>query len=241
MPDSKRFGLIASHDDYLIKLYRKLNELLRYEIKLKSKQKLNEAGINSLADLNERNVNNLANELVKQWGEIITRDGLNVYDRFDVLTSKEREKILEFTSLVYIQSYHEKLREASSQTERDKLRQEAYRLKKYCLNLIRKHGNDDHSKLYKLIFEGVESFKQTWKVKRGVSRFPSLMKPGNRDKGNTEIENSNYKINTGMEKSKKQLSKEKREAKSLIYKSFLNKLKEIEPGKATVSKNGVKP
>jgi len=240
MPDSKKVGFLAIHEDYLIKLYQKLNDLLRYEIKLKSKKMINKAGIYTLADINELHINKLAGDLVKEWEEIITRDGLNLYDRrnrFDLLSEKEREKILEFTSQVFIQSYHDKLRTASSLAAKDQLRQEAYRLKKCCRDIIKKHGNGDHNKLYKLIYDLVESFKSSWGEAKGeMSRFPPLMKRGNRDKRNNEESNnsdiqiaSKIKINmsnTGSEKkSNKQLAVEKREQKKLIYNSFMSKLK----------------
>jgi hypothetical protein len=201
---------------------------------------INKVGIYTLADINELNINNLSNNLVKEWKEIITRDGLNLYvrkNKFDLWTEKEREKILEFTSLVFIQSYQDKLRSASSLTAKDQLRKEAHRLKKCCLDIIKKYGNGDHNKMYKLIYGLVENFKSSWgEANREMSRFPPLMKWRNRDmrknKENniTDIQIANkIKINmsnTGSEKkSNRQLVVQKREITKLIYNSFMNKLK----------------
>lgn len=233
----KRIGFTATHDDYTIKLYRKLNNMLRYEIKLKSKKKINEFGIFSLNDINETNINLLADYLLEQWNEVITRDGLNIYDRdnrIDLLNKKQREKILEFTSLVFCQSYTEKLRLAKSKTQADKLRQEAYRLKKCCIEIIKKHGNGDHVKIYELIQSGVKKFKMSWNKPMGGKQInQGLVNSGKRD--NSIIDNNKekqiaYKINNmNTTESKKGNNKQgamaKRKEREIKINLFMDKLK----------------
>lgn len=230
----KRIGFVAVHEDYLIKLYQKLMDLLRYEYKLKSKKRVNRAGIYTLADINESHINSLADDLLLQWKEVISRDGLNVYDksgRYDQLTSKEREKVLEFTSIAFIQSYHQRLKLAKTITQGNQLRQEAYRLKQACLKIIGTYGNGDHKKLYGMMINEVEYFKKSWKGKGEIVTEHALVNTGKRDKGNSTIDSkiaSKLKINmSNTASSKKQQAKEKREGKKLKINSFMNKLKGV--------------
>lgn len=152
---------LYKHEDYTVKLYRKDEGLLRFEIKFKSIKKIREScGIVTLADLNEVTVNKLADELIAEWHEILMRDGVDTYEK-DTMPGEERVKLLEFTSSIYKQSYEEKLFKADLKGKQS-LRQKSYRLKQDCLYLIQKYGNGDHKQLGNILMDLVNEFKMTW-------------------------------------------------------------------------------
>jgi hypothetical protein len=148
---------IFKYDDYRIKLYRKKEGLLRFEIKYTSITKLKQFGIVTLADLNENTVNMLADSLVAEWKEIIMRDEITS----SMMSKDEWEMLLRFTSSFGHQEYSSKLKKADVK-KRDSLRQEAFRFKKECLMVIKKYSNGDHKKIGGLIEDLINEFKNTW-------------------------------------------------------------------------------
>ncbi|MCG7857247.1 hypothetical protein MD537_09720 [Flavihumibacter sediminis] len=158
--DKKGVGYTFDYDDYKLKLYQKEIFVLRFEVKYTSIDKLKRFGIEAVGDLNIGNIHRLALTLLPEWNEIIMRDGINVYHKnrhLPDLTEGEREKLLEFTSIAFHQSYNELLAAAKNDNrKKDSLRQKANRLKVSCMNIIRRKGNGVHQELAFIIKKGVE-------------------------------------------------------------------------------------
>lgn len=177
-------GFYFEHEDYLIKLYAKERQTLRFEIKFKSKDKLQLFGVTSLADLNENNVNRLVCTLPVEWEEVIIRGGINVVDKknnANNLTIREREKILEFTSEAYLGDYRDQLalaRITGNKRRSDALRKYSNRLRNFCIAVFNERGDQVHSKLKQMIVDQVESFMEGWNK---IVPFADSVREGKRD------------------------------------------------------------
>lgn len=168
-----KIGFVFPHDDYSIKLYSKDQFVLRYEIKYTSITKLKKFGLNTLADINVNSVNLMMESLKYEWGQIIMRDGLNIYNnknRNDALSSKEIDMLNKFSSEHFYQSYKDELLKANKKGK-EQLRQENYRFNKRCLMLIKKYGNEDHQKIAVHINQLINWYRCTWENESFSTKF----------------------------------------------------------------------
>ena len=243
--DLKGIGFYFKHDDYWVKLYQKGKHLLRYEIAYKSKLKLEGFGVSTLADLNEKTINVLADSLLPEWVEVLMRDGIDTFDKKGNphnLNEKERDMLADFSSSFYQQGYEEHLK-AACKRKKAALRQQAHRLRTASMHLIKSRGNKHHARLQEMILSGIEEFKKSW-GQQTMSRFPPSIRQGKRDKienielntnncnnTNTKMDTTTSQVTTSVKlihsvplKSKKQIAKENREAKEKQFQSFLSAL-----------------
>jgi hypothetical protein len=180
--EKKGIGFKFRHDDYWIKLYQKEKYKLRFEIKYKSKAKLDLFLVSTIADINQSSVCNLAESLVQEWKEIIMRGGVdlsNEKENPNGLTEGERRKLEKFSSSFYQQSYSVELKRAKERGDKKKsesLRVKAHRLRSFCMAVIEKKGDGSHEALFKMIKESVEQFKISWgkNERQNVTFSPSL-------------------------------------------------------------------
>lgn len=163
--DKKGIGFVTDkYDDFEIKIYEKNKHLLRFEVKYKSQSKLDSFGVRRLSDLNEANINKLVNSLVNEWNEIVMRGEIDVLDQKSwhlIMTQYERDKLSDFSSIFYKQSYQKKLENADMKGK-EQLRKESARLKNYCVKIINDRGDKGHEKIGKQIKEGVQKFITEW-------------------------------------------------------------------------------
>gem|GEM_PF-6829231 len=166
--EEKGKGYYFKHEDYWIKVYAKDKHILRFEVKYKSKEKLQVFRVATVADLQKDVIKKLADSLYPEWKEIIMRGGISLLDErnnSNKLTKQERLKLLEFTSTGYQQSYQEELNKANERADKkraDALRKKAHRLRMFCLSLINERGDQLHRELGFQIKEEVDRFKDSW-------------------------------------------------------------------------------
>lgn len=162
--NKKGVGYLFKYDDYWIKIYQKDFNLLRFEVKYKSQAKLDSFGIRRLSDLNKESINKLVLSLIEEWNEIVLRGGIDILNKKSwqqKITQIERDKISDYTSSAYQQSYQDNY-DASDRKQKEALRKEAQRLKNFCVLLVNDRGDKEHEKIGILIKEGCRKFIAEW-------------------------------------------------------------------------------
>lgn len=175
--DLKGIGFVFTYDDYLVKIYQKEEQILRFEIRYTSQAKIRSFGIQTAADLHEEITNKLAGSLLLEWGQVITKDSIDFFNdkaNRSGLTTKELCKLRKFTSSGYQQDYKKELNDArlaGNMNSYESLRIAANRLSRYCVDFIKKRGDQTHTNVERLIGDGIDLFRGTWRENVTVSPY----------------------------------------------------------------------